>query len=99
MKKALIPIVLGLFAESVLAAPMAGEMAAQSCAACHGTQGKLSAESYPELAAMPKQQFIQAMSDFKSGKRASTLMSRVVEGFTAEEIAEMADYFAAQKLD
>jgi len=87
------------FSLSLQAAPMSGEMAAQSCGACHGTQGKLALESFPALAAMPQAQFIQAMTDFKSGKRASTLMMKVAEGFTAQEIAEMADYFAAQNLN
>lgn len=84
---------------SLHAAPMPGEMAAQSCGACHGTQGKLAMESFPALAAMPTKQFIQAMTDFTTGKRSSTLMMKVAQGFNAQEIAEMADYFAAQKLD
>lgn len=84
---------------SAIADPMPGEMAAQSCAACHGTQGKLANEAFPALAGMPKAQFVQAMTDFKSGKRASTLMMKVAEGFTPAEYEAMADYFAAQKRD
>lgn len=90
---------LSLASFSGYAAPMPGEMAAQSCAACHGTQGKLTNEAFPALAGMPKAQFVQAMTDFKSGKRASTLMAKVAEGFTPAEYEAMADYFAAQKLD
>jgi sulfide dehydrogenase cytochrome subunit len=84
---------------ATFADPMPGEMAAQSCGACHGTQGKLTNEAFPALAGMPKAQFVQAMVDFKSGKRASTLMAKVAEGFTPAEYEAMADYFAAQKLD
>lgn len=100
MKNVLFPVVLaGLFSVTVHAEPMVGEMAAQTCGACHGTQGRLSAESFPALAGMPKEQFIKAMNDFKSGKRVSTLMQKVADGFSTKEITDMAGYFAAQKLD
>jgi sulfide dehydrogenase cytochrome subunit len=100
MKKSLLLVALtGLVSTVGYAAPAPGEMAAQTCGACHGTQGKLAMESFPALAGMSKEQFIRAMTDFKSGKRASTLMVKVAEGFTPEEIADMASYFAAQKLD
>ncbi len=76
-----------------------GEMNAMGCAGCHGTQGKLSMESFPALAAMPKEQFVRAMLDFQSGKRAATVMKNIAEGFTEADFTAMADYFAAQKLD
>ena len=88
-----------LASTQLFAEPMPGEMAAQSCAACHGTKGKLVNEVFPALAGMPKAQFVQAMTDFKSAKRASTLMNKVAEGFTPAEYEAMADYFAAQKMD
>lgn len=97
MKKTL--LALSLMLSTPLALAASGEMLAQTCAACHGTQGKLAAESFAALAAMPKAQFVQAMNDFKSGKRASTLMQKVAEGFTEADYAAMGDYFAAQKLD
>lgn len=100
MKTFLLVIACALsFAGTAVAAPATGEMAAQSCAACHGTHGKLGYAGFPALAGMPKAQFIKAMTDFKSGARASTLMSKVAEGFTDAEYEAMADYFAAQQLD
>lgn len=99
MKRLRLPLFLLILSSvAAQATAMTGEMAAQTCGACHGTQGRLEMEAFPALAGMPKQQFIQAMTDFKSGKRASTLMIKVAEGFSTQEIADMADYFAAQSL-
>ena len=98
MKIHLFPIVLmGLVSLQVQA--VTGEMSAMGCAGCHGTQGKLAMESFPALAAMPKDQFVRAMQDFQTGKRSATVMRNIAEGFTDADFAAMADYFAAQKLD
>lgn len=100
MKKiALLGFSLSLILSANAMAVTSGEMVAQSCGACHGTQGKLANEAFPALAGMPKAQFVQSMVDFKSGKRVSTIMIKVAEGLTTEEFDAMGDYFAAQKLD
>ena len=70
---------------------------AQTCAGCHGTDGRLRAAAFMPLAGMPKAQFVQAMRDFRDGKRPSTLMGHVAQGFSNGEIDAMASYFAAVK--
>ena len=78
-------------------APPAGAAMAQTCAGCHGTDGRLRAAAFMPLAGMPKAQFVQAMRDFRDGKRPSTLMGHVAQGFSNGEIDAMASYFAAVK--
>jgi cytochrome c553 len=38
-----------------------------------------------------------AMIDFKSGKRAGTIMDRIAKGFSDEEIRAIAAWYAGQK--
>lgn len=78
-------------------APPSGAAMAQTCAGCHGTDGRLHAAAFMPLAGMPKAQFVQAMRDFRDGKRPSTLMGHVAQGFSNDEIDAMASYFAAVK--
>ncbi|MGE0072454.1 MAG: cytochrome c [Thiomonas sp.] len=78
-------------------APPSGAAIAQTCAGCHGTEGRLKAAAFMPLAGMPKAQLVQAMRDFRSGKRPATLMRHVAEGFSDGEIDAMAAYFAAVK--
>ena len=67
-----------------------------SCAACHGTDGN-SVGGTPVLAGLDKTYFIKQMQEFKSGVRPATVMHQHAKGYTDEEFALMADFFAAQK--
>jgi sulfide dehydrogenase cytochrome subunit len=79
------------------AAELMGEAMAATCAACHGTHGKLGTVEFMPLAGMAEQEFVRAMQDFRSGKRLSTLMGHVANGFSDNEIRAMAKYFASVK--
>jgi sulfide dehydrogenase cytochrome subunit len=76
---------------------ISGEMMTHTCAACHGTLGRLGDESFMPLAGMPASQFITTMVDFREGKRPATLMGHVAQGFNDTEIRAMAQFFAAVK--
>jgi len=80
---------------SELSAGLTGQMAAQTCAGCHGTQGYIEDSAYVPLAGMDKEHFITAMQMFADGSRPSTLMGPLALAFSDEEIEAMADYFAA----
>lgn len=69
---------------------------AASCATCHNTQGR-SVQGTPVIAGMVREQFITAFKEFQSGARTATVMHRHAKGYTEQEIALLADYFAAQK--
>lgn len=76
--------------------PISGKMAADTCSACHGTQGRIFNEIFPPLAGLPKATFIKMMMDFKTGKRPSFIMNNIARTYTQQEIERMADYFFRQ---
>ncbi|MGL4232463.1 MAG: c-type cytochrome [Casimicrobium sp.] len=68
---------------------------AANCANCHGTNGKSVAE-VPSLAGAPANVTIQKMKDYRDGKLPATIMHQLAKGYTDEQIALIADYFAKQ---
>lgn len=71
---------------------------AATCANCHGTQGKpVAGSALPPLAGMPREQMLAQMQAFKSGARPATIMHQLSKGYTDAQLAQIADYFAAQK--
>ena len=82
------------FASSNTTAKGVQSMAA-NCAMCHGTQGRAKANSpLASLAGKPRDEIVQAMAQFKSGQKPATVMHQIAKGYTDEEIAAMAAYFA-----
>jgi cytochrome c553 len=70
---------------------------AASCAACHGTDGRAQ-PGMISLAGVPKEITIQKMLDYKAGRvPAATIMHQLAKGYSDEQIAAIAGYFAAQK--
>ncbi|MEW6692225.1 MAG: cytochrome C [Pseudomonadota bacterium] len=87
----------GMAAAGAAHAEHTGEMMAQTCAGCHGTQGRLVSDTaFMPLAGMSEASFVKAMLDFKSGARPNTLMGPIAMGFNEAEIRSMAAYFAKQ---
>lgn len=91
-------------AAAVLAAGAAGAHAqvnqikvwAAACANCHGTDGR--AQSGMEaLAGKDKDELLQKLLDFKSGRKPATIMHQLSKGYSDEQLAQIAGYFAAQK--
>lgn len=70
---------------------------AATCAACHGTAGHTQGGTLPSLAGQTQQALSASLHDFKSGKRAATIMTQIAKGYTDEQIELLAAYFAAQK--
>ncbi|OOZ42685.1 c-type cytochrome [Solemya elarraichensis gill symbiont] len=85
-------LVLG--AASVSAEPT-GQMLADTCAGCHGTDGKSTGPAAPSIAGMSAIYLVDSMNQFKSGERASTIMGRIAKGYTEEQYAAMGEVFAA----
>jgi cytochrome c553 len=69
---------------------------ASNCANCHGTDGH-SQGGMPSLTGQAKAKLIEAMQEFRSGKRVATIMHQISKGYTDAEIELLAGYFAAQK--
>lgn len=70
-------------------------MLTHACAGCHGTNGNVGNEAFMPLAGMPQQEFINTMLDFRNDKRIGTLMGHVAKGYSEDEIALMAGYYAS----
>lgn len=70
---------------------------AATCFICHGPNGK-SNSAVPSLAGQDKAYLAEAMRDFKSGKRESTVMKKYVLGYSDSEYDDLAAYFAAIKV-
>ena len=73
-----------------------GAMLSNSCSACHGTDGK-SPGAIPSIYGKSAQFINQALSEFRSGTRASTVMGRHAKGYSDKEIKLIANYFANLK--
>ena len=93
-----------IFITSVACAPLVG-LAQQApapnyfvanCFNCHGTEGR-GQTAIPPLAGLSATYIVEQMSAFKSGARPATVMHQLAKGYTDEEIARAAAYFAAVK--
>ena len=51
----------------------------------------------PKLAGEDPAKFIQAMNDYKSGKRDNAMMKAQAESLSADDIANLAAYYASLK--
>lgn len=79
-----------------LPAISAGARLAANCAACHGTNGVTDGVALPSLAGQGKGVLLVALKAFKSGARQGTIMPQIAKGYTDEQLAQLADFFAAQ---
>ena len=70
-----------------------GVMLSNSCAACHGTDGK-SPGAIPGINGKTASFIASALKEFRDGTRTSTVMGRHATGYSDEEIQLIADYFA-----
>ena len=86
----------GSFNHTYAAEITPGSMLSNSCAACHGTDGK-SPGAIPALNGKSAQYIIQAMKEFRDGTRPSTVMGRHAKGYTDMEIEQIANHFGNLK--
>ena len=75
---------------------VAGKAAVASCNMCHGANGEGS-KMGSKLAGMNQATFIQAMNNYKSGKRDSPMMKSQTSPLSAADIANMAAYYVSLK--
>ena len=77
--------------------PAAVRSLAATCTACHGTDGNSVGGMPPSIAGQSGDYLLQQLMDFKAGKRAATIMHQHAKGYTDEQLAQLAAYFAAVK--
>jgi len=70
--------------------------AATVCAACHGANGISTSESIPHLAAQRAGYLAAQLRALKDGTRKNPMMNAIASQLSADDIANLAAYFAAQ---
>ena len=69
---------------------------AATCANCHGPNG-VSQGEVESLAGQKMEDLVRKMQEFKTGKRPATIMHQLAKGYTDEQIALIAEWFAGRK--
>jgi len=67
---------------------------AASCSGCHSATV---ATAIPRIAGREEKELLDRMEAFRSGQQPSTVMVRLMKGFTPSEMRAIAGYWAAQK--
>jgi cytochrome c553 len=91
-----------IFVTSAVAADFGDPAKAQSianqiCAACHGADGNSPLPMNPNLAGQHPGYLFKQLNEFKSGSRNNAVMMGMVAGLSAEDLRNLAAYYAAQK--
>ncbi len=81
------------FGDPAKAQPIADRI----CAACHGADGNSPLPMNPSLAGQHPEYLFKQLNEFKSGSRNNAVMMGMVAGVSAEDMRNLAAYYAAQK--
>jgi cytochrome c553 len=76
--------------------PQAGKAKSAGCAACHGANGEGKAPN-PALAGKSESEFVQALKDYKSGKRSNSIMKGLASPLSEQDMENLAAYYASLK--
>lgn len=77
----------------------AGMDKAATCAGCHGPDGNSMIPMWPKLAGQHANYIAKQLGDFKSGARVDATMTAMVAPLGAQDIQDIAAWFASQKLN
>jgi cytochrome c553 len=88
------------FAVTAVPASAADDIAAkvQLCAACHGENGvSADPKTIPTIWGQQQSYLVKQLHDFRSGDRASPIMSPIAKDLAQEDLRNIAAYFAAKR--
>jgi cytochrome c553 len=89
-------------ARDALAVPSTEDVMAERvrpCTACHGKEGRATPDGYfPRIAGKPAGYLLNEMNNFRSGRRGFPQMVYFMQQRDDTDLAEIAAYFAAQRL-
>ena len=74
-----------------------GEEKSQICAACHGADGNSPTPAFPRIAGQHPDYLLQALCDYKAGKRKNPIMAAQVEALSKQDMSDLAAWFGAQQ--
>lgn len=69
---------------------------AAACANCHGTNG-IALRGIEPLAGARRDDLVRKLAEFKTDIRPATVMHQIAKGYTDEQLAAIAGWFAAQQ--
>jgi cytochrome c553 len=69
---------------------------AQICVACHGTTGRGTTPDYPNIGGQHPDYIVQALKDYRLGRRKNAIMAPFAQQLSVEEIEALAEYFSGQ---
>lgn len=78
--------------------PVAGQAKVIVCGACHGADGNSALPSFPKLAGQGERYLLKQMQDIKSGARPVLEMTGMLEPLSDQDMADVAAYYASQKI-
>lgn len=73
----------------------AGKDKAVTCYACHGTDGNSTAPQYPRLAGQWENYLLQALTEYKSGKRSDPIMKGFASTLSKQDMEDLSAYFSS----
>ncbi len=76
----------------------AGKKKAGQCQTCHGMDGMSKLPEAPHLAGQNPIYLVRTLNDYKSGARKNEMMSVIIEQLSAEDINDLAAYYASIKI-
>ena len=74
----------------------AGRAKAATCVACHGPEGIAAAPQWPNLAGQHETYLLQALAQYKNGKRVDMVMNPMAAPLDEQSIEELAAFFASR---
>ncbi|MBI5330526.1 MAG: hypothetical protein HZB71_07940 [Betaproteobacteria bacterium] len=69
---------------------------ARTCNNCHGVNGVSAGPSMPSIGGLSEAYLKNIMMEWKSGARASATMTRLIKGYSDDQIADLAKYFGSK---
>jgi cytochrome c553 len=86
-------------ADAPLAIPDTMAQRMKPCAACHGSEGRPTAQGFfPRIAGKPAGYLYNQLDNFRSGRRTNATMTYLVEHMSDDYLHEIADHFASLAL-
>ena len=70
--------------------------AKEICQACHGLDGNSAVPDYPKLGGQYPDYLAKALRDYKTGARKNPIMAGFAGALTAQDIDNLAAYYASQ---
>lgn len=76
----------------------AGKANTAVCAACHSADGNSAVPNFPKLAGQNEAYLLKQLKEIKAGSRQVVEMTGMLNGFSDQDLANIAAFFASQKV-